>query len=278
MTNLFRLASAALLLGMATPALADEADDVIKGGTSSDDSNKKQREDVEKGRVDTGPAPSAALPDDAEERGRRIIQTRQRKTFLKLNRWEASPQLGLVTNDPFINRYLVGVAVSRHITEVFALEATWTFSPDFGEGDWKPITTQLVNNNQVSPDISKIEHFGTFNFQYSPIYGKLAVVGSTIINFDIFAAFGGGYVNTRDDLTALQAEEDPAAMASARQFHPATSFGGGFRVIFSDTVAARAEARSLIYIETINSTTLEMKNNLLFLLSASVFFPKPKDS
>lgn len=275
MNRLLRVAAAALVLGTAVPAFADDADDVIKSGTSADDSNKKQREDVEKGRVD---GPTAALPGDEAERARRIIQTRQRKTFLKLNRFEAAPMIGLVTNDPFINRYLLGVALSRHVTEVFSVEATWTFSPDFGEGDWKAITEQLVNNNQVSPDISKIEHFGTVNFQYSPIYGKLAVVGANIINFDIFAAFGGGYVVTRDDLKALQAEDDPQAQATENQFHPATTFGGGFRVTFNDMVAARVEARSLIYIETINSTTLEMKNNLLFMAGASIFFPKLKDN
>jgi outer membrane beta-barrel protein len=215
---------------------------------------------------------TTALPDEGP-REKRVIKTLQRKTFLKLGRYEAAPHIGFVTNDPFINRYLVGASFAYHVTEIFAIEGVGSFSPDFGQGDWKPITDQLVNENRVSPDISKIMYYGNVNFQFSPIYGKIAVSGKRIINFDIFGSFGTGTVNTRDDLKALQAEDDPTAIATEKQFHATTNFGGGFRVIFSESLAARLEGRSMVYIETIDSTTLEMKNNFMLLASASIFFP-----
>ena len=122
----------------------------------------------------------------------RLIKTIQRKNFLKLGRLETSPYVGFVTNDPFINRYLAGVGVAYHATEIFAIEANLGYAPNLGEADWKPLTTQLVEKNKVSPDISKLTLFTNAGFQFSPIYGKVALSGRRIVNFDIFAAFGIG--------------------------------------------------------------------------------------
>ena len=80
---------------------------------------------------------------------------------MKIGRYEATPQVGFVTNDPFINRYLLGAGFGYHVTEIFAVEAQGIFSPDLNEADWKPITRQIINENQVTPDISKIQFYGT---------------------------------------------------------------------------------------------------------------------
>ena len=135
---------------------------------------------------------------------KRLIKTIQKKNFFKKGRWEASPHFAFVANDPFLNRYIVGTGLAYHVTEVFAVEGTFDFAPDLGEGDWKPLTTQLVNENSVSPDISKLTMFGSLTFQYSPIYGKLAIVGRDIILFDVYGNFGMGFTRTTDDLEALR--------------------------------------------------------------------------
>ncbi len=215
----------------------------------------------------------AFIEDDGKKK--QVIKTLQRKTFLKLGRFEASPHVAFVANDPFLNRYIVGTGLAYHWTEVFAVEGNFDFAPDLGQGDWKPLTSQLVEENSVSPDISKLTMAGSITFQYSPIYGKVALVGRRIVNFDIFGNFGMGFARTQDDLEALQATEgeNPEAVATRDQTHPTTNFGGGLRVIFGESIAARIEGRSLIYIETVNSTTLEMKNNLILQASVSFFFP-----
>lgn len=273
-SQLSRYAGLALLpalLAVSPVALADETDEVIKSTSTSNDeeSTKAEREALKKGET------KLALPGEAG--GRRIIQTRQKKNFLKIGRYEGGVHLGFVTNDPFINRYLIGGNIGYHITELLGVEGHVTFSPDFGKGDWRPITTQLVENNRVSPDISKIFLMADVNLQYSPIYGKIAVQGGRIINFDIFGTFGTGVVNTHDDLEALQAVGDVPAEKTKIEWHPTTNVGGGFRVIFSKTFAVRLEGRTAIYIETISSTTLEMKNNFMLLASASFFFPNIQD-
>lgn len=270
-----RLALAACVLGLAfaLPAAAedDDIDDFLKEleGSSKPQTGAQEKKDL----LAEPTEPEVVLPEELEDR--RLIKTLQQKQFMKIGRYEVTPKLGFVTNDPFINRYLIGVDGIAHITEIFAIEGNATFSPDFGVSDWKPITDQLVNENRVSPDISKIIFFSNVNFQYAPIYGKLAVMGDQIINFDFYGTLGSGVVSTRDDLKALQAEGEASAEATKSQVHLTMNYGGGFRVVLPKTYnfAARIEARSLVYIETVDSTQLEYKNNLMLNGGVSFFFP-----
>jgi outer membrane beta-barrel protein len=251
----------------------DFLDDIL--GEVDEESVEDEVEAVKRGEIgDTvGARQEDVIILDEEERDKRVIKTLQRKSFLKLDRWEITPHAGSVVNDPFLNRYIVGTGVGYHITEIFAVEASFDFAPDLGEADWKPLTSQLVKENHVSPDISKLTYFMSTVFQFSPIYGKVAVMGRDIVNFDLFGSFGMGLTRTKDDLRALQAEGDPRAMSTQFQMHPTTNFGGGLRIIFGENFATRLEGRSMVYIETVNATTLEMKNNFIIQASASMFIP-----
>lgn len=291
MRMLFKsLAATALAVVLATPGYAQDEDDDeflddILGSEETDDEDStpsdttevaEERRDLLEGDVDdtvgTTDEEVIETPDEVDRRIR-PIKVLQPKNFLKIGRYEVAPHLGFVTNDPFVNRYLIGAEFVYHATEVLGVGLQATFSPDFGEADYKPITEQLVEENQVSPDISKINYFANVNLQFSPIYGKVAVTDKSIVLFDVYGMFGAGFTGTRDDLEALQGTDDPKAMATATQVHPTTNFGGGVRVTFGPNIAVKLEGRSMIYIETVNSTTLEMKNNFMLLGAFSFFFP-----
>jgi outer membrane beta-barrel protein len=250
-------------------------DDILKEilGEDTEESVASEQEAVRSGDLDdrVGVQSEVLFEEEAAAR-RRVIKTIQAKNFLKLGRFEASPFLGFVTNDPFIYRRLAGLSFAYHMTEIFALELMLGYSPDLGQADWKPLTRQLVDENKVSPDISKLTLFTHAAFQFSPIYGKIAINGRKIVNFDVFGTFGMGFTRTIDDLEAL-GDDSSTAQATAIELHATTNIGGGARVIINQNWALRAEGRSLVYIETINSTTLEMKNNFVVSLAASYFFP-----
>ena len=180
-----------------------------------------------------------------------------------------------MTNDPFVNRYLFGASVGYHVTEVFALEISGSFSPDFGESDLKPIVTQLTENNGVNPDVSRLLYNVAGTFQFSPIHGKIAAGPNRIIAFDIYGLFGTGIAGTQDDLSILGsgAESNDEAIATEIQIHPTVNYGGGVRVLLNDSLAIRLQGRGLSYIEVLESTTLEMKNYFTLLAGASFFFP-----
>jgi outer membrane beta-barrel protein len=262
------LAALPLLSGSALASdETDLPDDILGGDTPEASARDQKRQLLEE-------EASVALPEEKEKK--RVIQTFQRKNFMKIGRYEIAPHAGFVTNDPFLNRYLLGASFTYHPTEILGIEATVDYSPNLGDLDLKAVTKEIIANNGVTPDISKINFYSTVNLQYSPIYGKLAAGESRIIAFDIFGLFGTGVVNTLDDLEALQKTDDPAALASQNQFHPALSYGGGLRVLLNESFALRVEGRGLSYIEVLESTTLEMKNNFTLVGGVSLFFPGMK--
>lgn len=220
--------------------------------------------------------PEGAELENWERSGKkRIIKTLQRKDVLKINRAELGAGVGFVTNDPFIRRNIVRVDGGYHFTEITSIQAEIGFSPNLGESDWKPITKQIIDNNRVTPDISKIQFYGNATIQFAPIYGKVAVPGNKIINFDIFGLFGTGIAQTRDDTVALQCEaNDEACASTADQVHPTLNFGGGARILFNKNIALRVEGRGLSYIETLEGVNLEMKNNIVLQAAFSYFLGK----
>jgi outer membrane beta-barrel protein len=263
------LALAALLT---TPALADDELDDILGEAPK--STAQERKALEEGKTDVvGEKKADPLAEEnVDETKRPPIKVLQKKTFLKIGKFEVGPHLGFVSNDPFINRYIFGANAGYHFTEVLSAELAGSFSPDFGQGDWKPITRQIIDNNKVSPDISKVIWVLNATAQFAPIYGKLAVNKSIII-FDIYGIFGMGVTGTQDDLEAIQCAgvEGTPCVLTASQQHFTTTVGGGFRVALTDTFATRIEGRSLSFIETLNGSSLEMKNNFILQASATFF-------
>lgn len=254
------------------PVQAVAADDDEDSG--DEDSVKEEKDAVKSGKTET------TSSEPKEKRRKKVIKTIQPKTFMKLHRYEVGPSLGFVANDPFLNRYILGGVFDYHATEIFAIEAQIGYAPILGQGgcedpDWKALSCQLLTENSVSPDISRLTAHGNLGLQYAPIYGK-AAVGHKIIAFDIYGTLGLGITATEDDLVALQAEGEEDAIRTQSELHPTTTIAGGARVAFSELLAVRAEVKSMTYIETVKSTTLEMKNNLIVQANLSFFFPGMK--
>jgi len=269
----------ALAFGLASPALAqeeggDDLDDILapSGSQTSTVAEERREAEREAERGDTG---ETKVPDYRKK----LIKTLQKKEFLKIGRFEFTPHLGYVANDPFVHRLLFGAGLGYHITEVFMFEIQGGGSPDLGTGDFKPITSQLTcangadedNCNSVAPEISRQTWHVVGQFNWSPFYGKISSKRSSII-FDLYATLGAGVVGTVDDLALIGQEDEDDALLTQFQVHPALALGGGLRVNFTKTVGLRFDVKSLSYIGTLQSTKLELKNNLTLQLGASVLF------
>ncbi len=258
----------------------DDLDEILGTGPSSPTSTvADERREAER-EAEQGTDPTDVVLPDAKKH---LIKTLQKKNFLKIKRFEFMPFVGLVTNDPFVNRILFGGGLGYHITEVFQFEIQGSYAPILGVdgvGDYKPVTNQLTcqgkaddsNCNSVAPEISRQIWHMVGQFNWSPFYGKIAARRSTIA-FDLYASLGAGVVGTQDDLKLLGVgPSDTDAFATEFQAHPAISLGGGLRVNFSKTVGLRLEVRTISYIGVLRSTQLELKNNLTMLLGASILF------
>ena len=180
------------------------------------------------------------------------------------------PELATVINDPFLQRYIFGVNVAKPVFSMSSVDYMihLAYSPDLGKTDWRPLTTELVEGSSISPDLSKIIGIATFSLSYD-----LFTLSDGIFSMD-FAAIGGlGMVRTNDDLESLQKEGDPQAISTQNQFHSAVT-GGFLMNIQSDTLkpTLMISMKSCRFIETIDGTTLEMKNNLIFGVSSMYVF------
>ena len=120
---------ALLLAALAVSALAmdglaqDEDEDVDFDEDDEESSVAEERRAVESGRVDSEPGAKDSDLEGLDEgpRTKRTIKVLQKKNFLKIGRGELNFHAGFLSNDPFINRYLVGVGVGYHVTEIFSV-------------------------------------------------------------------------------------------------------------------------------------------------------------
>lgn len=185
---------------------------------------------------------------------------------------QLGPSIGFetVTNDPFVTRS--GIRAGFHLAPVPWLEAgvAFVYFPVFGpETDWKPLTEQLLTQNGISPDISLIHFDAQATLRIIPLHAAFKHGWRTGVG----GLAGGGVVYTVDDNEALQVDaDDEAYLSTARQLHGALTFGllGEIR---NDFFGVRLRYERLSYLETINGTTLEMKNNALLATEVMFWFP-----
>ena len=112
----------------------------------------------------------------------------QNRFFLKEERFEFSPIIGFVPNDPMVNRITGGLLVAYHFSESLAAEGAFIYSPDLGETDVKGLTRTLVKiaeqgsaNVEFQQPLDKMELGATFAVRWSPVYGKISLVGEGIL-------------------------------------------------------------------------------------------------
>lgn len=164
-----------------------------------------------------------------------------------------------VMNDPFLSLQALNASATLRPQPAFGVQLGLSYFLDLGEGNWKPLATQLVTENSVSPDISKLSLVLSAAFAFEPLYLE-GPKGTFSAGINV----GGAFVRTTDDLTALGAEDDELAKATQFQTHPAI-----YRQIYADVAASdgwglRLHSQSIVFVETVKSTNLEIKNNLIW--------------
>ncbi len=163
-----------------------------------------------------------------------------------------------VVNDPFqtITSFSAGVEYQPRPTLSFGFEADYT--PNLGQANWKLLTQTLVEDLRVTPDISRPTARVALTTRVWPIAARGPWV-QTRVGFH-----GGiGAVRTVDDLEAL-GDDSPTATATQVQWHSMGVAGIVGEAKLGDWVAIRVHLDRFSYIETVNSSTLEMKSTTAF--------------
>lgn len=222
----------------------------------------------------------------------------QNRFFLKTERFELSPQFGYVPNNPFSRRFVGTLQLSYHFSENLAAEGTFSYSPDAGTGDLKGLTgtlVQIAHTGQGSTSFEQPLDKTVLSFgaaaKWAPLYGKINLVGETVLNFDLYG-IAGLSVLSRAQYAAVYWDEAPDGVVpvllesrgNAASVSPV--IGAGMNFFLNQLIALKIDARSAFFVagvpdyepEAVNETDGQSRlyNNFTAGVGVSIFVPKMK--
>jgi outer membrane beta-barrel protein len=187
----------------------------------------------------------------------------QKRFLPKTSRFEASGALGISTNNAFFNNVGLALRMAYYFTEKYAIEGTYMFL----SSSERPITDGLKNKQQIqTTSLVEPKSYSGVAFKWTPVYGKVAWMGRTIVPFDIYFTPGFGVTQTSEGGSAAT-----------------ISMGAGQLFALSKRHAVRWDftwnfyQATTNYIDSNTSQNVSQKDNhndLLLSIGYSFFFPE----
>lgn len=220
----------------------------------------------------------------------------ENRFFLKQNRFEISPIAGYVPNNPFARRYMVGGVFGFHFNETFSAQANLTYSPDFGEADLKGLTFVLLDRAFQSNDegtnfqqpLDKAAITASFGVAWAPLYGKINLVGETVLNFDFYMFGGLGMISKQNyvaNYDEAQADGNNATLQPlGNEVKVAPWVGVGQNYFLNRLMAFKIDIRAGFYVDNkpqydpdVPVPEQRLYNNVIASGGLAFFFPNMKD-
>lgn len=233
--------------------------------------------------------------------GRAPQRAIENRFFLKQGRFETNVHLGYVPNNSFAARYVGGIVLNYHLSENLAVGADITYSPDLGKGDLKPLVgilldraQQVGGNEDFQQPLDKVTLAATFGVTWAPVYGKINLIGETVLNFDLYGFAGLGMVSKNRYYATYNPEFDPTAegatandavnlQQAANAVFPAPTIGIGQNYFLNQMLTLKLDLKASFYIDqkpqydqNAVSNESQLYNNLVVGVGIGAFFPKMK--
>lgn len=163
--------------------------------------------------------------------------------------------LGLSLNDPYIQHVFLGASAVYHISELFAVGAT----ADYALSATTRLTDDLLEKLNVRTALSPINFIAAGNFEYTPIYGKFALVNRIVIHWDLGASAGLGVLRT-----------------TATGFHFMAQLGAALRLHLTRWLTLSFEIRDHLFSESITVLGQQaggFAQTLVFRTGVGIFMP-----
>lgn len=256
-------ATLAMLLVSAPVHAQDEGEEPVKP-----EETKAEEEDKPLSGRKGAPFPRIS---DQEE----TIYAVQRKAYLIKHNFEFTPMFSGSFTDRFVTTFSAAGSVSFHLAENFAIE----LAGGYMFPDESSLTTEILDEGKLQPEIAKLTQLlwtVGLGVQWSPVYGKLQVFGTSLGNFQFYLGAGGGIGQTRVQCTPGM-ELDPnrnfpvnpeTNRAECPQiegetgdelqfvYEPATlrfvgHLSGGFRFFFANWVGMKIEVKDYLFVSRV---------------------------
>jgi outer membrane beta-barrel protein len=187
------------------------------------------------------------------------VKAVQRKGFLKRHRFEVGFDMPATLNDAFYEKVGVGGKVAYNFADSFALALRGTYlwqvrSSHAREGKMA-FSSQLLS--------SRLHGQAMVDAVWSPVYGKIAWLGSKIVHFDMYLLAGGGLAWTDTSIAPRNAGP-----------HVAADFGGGVRFYPASWLALDGGVVATFYPDQPNSAVPSTLQKVIAArIGFSIFFP-----
>ena len=167
------------------------------------------------------------------------VKAVQRKGFIKRGRFEVTPMLSVSVNDAFNQKLGAGLRLAYHLQDSFAVALRGACYYDA----WRCGTSLRTDNVRegklaFQSQLLASQPYGQLMLDgiWSPVYGKAAFLGQSIIHFDLFLSAGFGLIWTATSLSPRN--EGP---------HFATDLGGGVRFYPKEWLAFELGLMATLY-------------------------------
>jgi outer membrane beta-barrel protein len=197
--------------------------------------------------------------------------------FLKKGRFELSPSATLSFRDAFFTKYILGGTLTYHPLETFgiSLRAGYALNSVSGSAQQCNFGTDGSTRGCNAPTFAQVDGrapgqitmTGGVDLKWAPIYGKLSLMAEKFVHFDMYAVGGASVVQYRGP------PEQGATTASTARLTPGVNLGVGAHFFLNRWMTVRTELRDLIYVEKAIIPESVTRNQLLFELGVSFFFP-----
>ena len=183
------------------------------------------------------------------------VKSRQRKLYIKRGRFELAPYFFTTLNDPYYAKFGGAIRAAFYLADTLAISARGSLMQVLSTDDVRAAKRSFQSRIFYSVPIWSVMG----DFEWSPIYGKVAMFNS-ILHFDAYVMAGGGVVNT--DTSSL------------RGLNPAADLGLGFRFVVKDFFAVNLALINTAYVDTPKGAVRGVTQNLLALhAGVSLFIP-----
>lgn len=161
----------------------------------------------------------------------------QNRKYSKTGKWQLGVLGGLVSSDPFLDTQSLGVSAGYHFNEYFSLSVmAWKFMVSDSAAHQKFREFQGAEASTNKPN-----YYVGAEGSASLIYGKLSLLGESIIYYDLYFTLGSGVTATE----------------TGKYFTP--SVGIGQRFFLSNSFSLRIDFRQMVYRETLIEKTIPTK-------------------
>lgn len=227
--------------------------------------------------------------------GRKPYNVVQNRFFLKSERFEIAPAIGYVPNNSFVRRITAGAFFCYHFSEVFGAEGTLMYAPDLGTSDLKGLTYTLIdiaregggsNTSSFRQPLDKLSLGAIFSARWSPIYGKINLIGEKVLNFDLYGTLGLGMLSIRQYYATYNSDFDVDPTAPrvlledpTNKVAPGVNVGLGMNFFLSSALAVKLDARNFFYVGDAPKYTATAPDktrlyaDFIASVSLAIFFP-----